>query len=642
MLAQSFEWLPRKRGAGDAHNSKAHSRARTAALCLLVFLTAFGVRFLQWQDQRHLAVTTYMALSQYYVDDARPLTKGELGTFLTSPDPARDQTVLTHPPGYAILMAAAAALFGERNVPLQIFQIGCDAASAALVFLIAAELLSTLPALFAGLFVAFSPQLGFYSLLLLPDSPSVAPVLLSFLMFVRGLRRPRLWRFAAAGALVGLSCWLRSNAMLLAPFLALVAFFLSPRGGRSWRSLALAGAAALVIAPITLRNFVVFHQFIPLSLGTGVTLVEGIGEYDREGRFGLPNSDLNVQRQEAALYNRPEYIEGLYKPDGIERERLRRARGLAAIRSNPSWFLKVMLQRVAFMAEFKDPAMPEFKVRPDAAIDAQGLDPDALTPARSYTPGQLVSTGVVARPTHFRLEDGGDSMYLEGDFFPFWTDHIVSEPVPVRPDSLYVVRVPFKLDSGRAIFSVMSADLGTELASVVTPNPDAVRDTTDQPPTEVRLPFYTGGRDSVCVVLRDGAMGLTRLGARVGRLDILYAGPAAPSWTHYPRLFTRGVQQVLEAAWIVPFAAVGVVLLLLAGRGRELTLLLAVPVYFVGVQSFLHFEPRYILAVTYFLAVLAVLPLCWVLQILFGAFTNRRRAAARAESPAQLLPPAAS
>lgn len=629
---QSFQWLPEQspvshRGHMDeASARRSYDDWRKTALCLCVFLTAFGVRFLQWQDQHQLAVATHMSLSQYYVTDAKPLINGNLKEFLTGHDPAHDATVLTHPPGYPLLYAAASALFGNPNVPLQILQILFDAGAAALIFLIAAELLSTLPGLVAGALVAFSPQLGFYSLLILPDALVTSPLLLAFLFVMRSIKRPRLWRVVAAGAFIGLSCWLRANAMLLAPLLALMLFAATKHGRRIGYALALVGAAALVIAPVTIRNVVVFRHFIPLSLGTGITLIEGIGESDTDGTFGLPDSDMNVQRQEAELYGRPEYITGIYNTDGIEREQLRLSRGVAVMRSHPLWFAKTALRRVGFLLEFQDSAMPEFKVRPDAPVDSPTLELDGMQPAWSYPPAKIISTAIVGDKTRIRLEDEGRSLFVTGDFFPLWADHVVSEPIHVGRGNLYVFKVPIKIDAGRAIFSVMSADLGTELATIVTPDPIVVRDTTGQPRTEIRLPFFSGEQDEVCLILRDGAMGYQQLHAHLGQVELFDAGAHAPHWTHYPRLLTRSLQRVLAVTWLVPFAALGVLLLLLAGRGREVGWLLAVPAYYLGLQSFLHAEPRYILPVTYFLLILAGIPLCWAFKILARSMSGFKSA----------------
>ena len=108
---------------------------------------------------------------------------------------------------------------------------------------------------------------------------------------------------------------------------------------------ALLAGALTVIAPVTIKNWIVFGHFVPLSLGAGQTFLEGIADYDSQKQFDIPQTDLGIMRQEAEWYRRPEYSLLLFGPDGIKRERMRMARGLAVVRSHPVWFLSVMGRR---------------------------------------------------------------------------------------------------------------------------------------------------------------------------------------------------------------------------------------------------------------------------------------------------------
>jgi hypothetical protein len=126
----------------------------------------------------------------------------------------------------------------------------------------------------------------------------------------------RTTNFVIAGALVGVSCWLRANALLLAPFLAAMSFLIVERRVRLRAAAAILAGAVVIIAPITIKNAIVFHRFIPLSLGAGQTLLEGIADYDESRRFNIPNTDLGIMWQEAEWYGKPEYAELLFGTDG--------------------------------------------------------------------------------------------------------------------------------------------------------------------------------------------------------------------------------------------------------------------------------------------------------------------------------------
>src|SRR5262249_33676926 len=159
-------------------------------------------------------------------------------------------------------------------VTIRFAQMICDALAAAVVFIIAAELLSTTIAMIAGVLVALSPHLVYHSMRLSPDSLAVLPILLATYLIIKAVKRTSIAHVIAAGVLIGVSCWLRSNALLLAPFFAILVLLLFERGKGRRYSATLILTAATAIAPITIRNLIVFHHFIPLSLGSGITLIE--------------------------------------------------------------------------------------------------------------------------------------------------------------------------------------------------------------------------------------------------------------------------------------------------------------------------------------------------------------------------------
>ena len=324
-------------------------RRRKALAFGLVFAAALGVRLLCWKDVRFEAYKVQTAVAQNYKHMARLLGENGAASFYDPDSPTSEPDLLGHPPGYPFVLASVYRVFGESDAAAQIFQAVCDALAAALVFLIAAELLPFGVGLIAGLLAAFSPQFAWNSVMLLPDTLAVLPVLLAAYLLVRAGEGGSTLKALGAGALVGLSCWLRANALLLAPFLLLFVPLLFSRGARLRTGLALFAGALLAVAPLTLRNAVVYGHFIPVSLGAGQTLVEGIADYDPGRRFGLPDTDMELIRMEAEEHGRPEYAASLFSPDGIKRDRERTRRALAVITAHPFWFASVMLRRAGSM-----------------------------------------------------------------------------------------------------------------------------------------------------------------------------------------------------------------------------------------------------------------------------------------------------
>src|SRR6185369_538913 len=103
-----------------------------------------------------------------------------------------------------------------------------------------------------------SPHFAFYSQLLIPDSISVLPILLAIYLIIRASKRPRLITVIKAAMLLGISCWLRPNALLLAPFLVLIFPIIFEPGKRLRYSIAFIIVSLLIISPITIRNLILF------------------------------------------------------------------------------------------------------------------------------------------------------------------------------------------------------------------------------------------------------------------------------------------------------------------------------------------------------------------------------------------------
>jgi 4-amino-4-deoxy-L-arabinose transferase-like glycosyltransferase len=211
--------------------------------------------------------------------------------------------------------------------------------------------------LVAGLLAALSPQFAYFSILLLPDSLVVLPILMALYLIVKSRHQFKWSKLLIAGVLVGLSCWLRANALLLPLFIGAAAALTTAKGKRLSSLAAVVAGGVIAIAPITIKNAIVFHSFIPLSLGSGQTLLEGLADYDPKGTLNIPTTDLGITRQEAQWYGRPDYANNLFGVDGIERDRMRTRRGLKTIAEHPLWFASVMGRR-AIASTRLDPVPP--------------------------------------------------------------------------------------------------------------------------------------------------------------------------------------------------------------------------------------------------------------------------------------------
>jgi 4-amino-4-deoxy-L-arabinose transferase-like glycosyltransferase len=340
---------------GKAGNQPAAPRRKLLILSL-IFCTALGVRLLNWQAAGNEAFAVQYRVALNYKHLASLIRANGLSSLYDASSSTSNPDLLGHPPGYPILLSFVYRVAPDSDSATQLLQIILDSLSAIIIVLIAFELFPGPIGIIAGFMAALAPQFSWNSLLLLPDSLAALPILVAMLLLTRSGRRTDAARerfslvsILAAGALIGVSVWLRANSLLLAPFMTLLFLFIRQRGARLRPALFLVCGALVIIAPITVRNAIVYGKFIPVSLGAGQTLIEGIADYNTDGSLGLQQTDIELTRGEAETFHRPEYANSLFTPDGIQRDRARLARGFAVIRAHPIWFAGVMVQRGASM-----------------------------------------------------------------------------------------------------------------------------------------------------------------------------------------------------------------------------------------------------------------------------------------------------
>ena len=137
-----------------------------------------------------------------------------------------------------------------------------------------------------------------------------------------------------------------------------------------------------------------------------------------------------------------------------------------------------------------------------------------------------------------------------------------------------------------------------------------VSDDGGPPPASVKIPFVSPGAGAVRLVFSNAPSDPPRPAVRVGGARLYALGPSSHAWTRLPRLAVAAAQKAFITAVMLPLALAGLLLAAREKKWRALVVLLAVPVYYLCVQSALHTEYRYVLAVHYFLFAAAAEALC--------------------------------
>jgi hypothetical protein len=669
-LTRLREWLQVELG-GDA-DRRPDRRQRTwvspMLACVIIFGSAACVRLLHWQDSHVLitrSTTSLMGVFNRYRKEADRIL-GEGSILFPSQQPAPgDARMLAHPPGYSILLAGIK--WGSNRVyeSLWIIQVAGDGLAAVLIFMIGSELFRPRIGFIAGTLVAICPQLAYYCLLLTPDSLAALLVVTSVYFLVLSVRRPRLIYMIGSGCAIGLSCWLGANGMGLVLFLGLLAYALLAGQNRIRYSVALVAAGALMIAPITIRNLIAYHRFIPISIQAGLSLAEGIGDFDRQGKLDMPRSDEEARVKDVEWSGKDDYGSSLWYPDGIERDQVRLSHALAVVRSRPVWFLGVMLRRAALMLRYNDsaaygwpqdssvvgtiqtqipfssdiafesrqtadPAIKKVLVYQGQVIDeAAAISPETAavwsgSPSDLLASGRLLSAGAGAG-----LEENGQVLAINGDSSNY-DNQFASELIRVEPQTDYILTIRAMASPGTMAVKLMSPDMKIALASASIAEAVLAAANTKVGPrkpegserpqvelneVDVQIPFASGPRSSLYIVFsnNDQLTGPAFVGVREARLIAI--GPASSQIARVPRILVHFLQKALfTTSHMLILIFAGLVSCAIAARWRSLLLVIAVPFYYLAAQSLLHTEYRYVLGIHYFVLIAAAVTLSCALS----------------------------
>src|SRR5437870_4637246 len=131
-------------------------------------------------------------------------------------DPARTDKAI-YAPGYPLWLALIYKLSGSRSpATVQNVQWVLDSFSVFLIVGVGVTVFGWRVGLWAGGIAALWPLLTTYGAVPLADSPTSWIVVGAAWMLLAAAKRKSVGWALGAGALIGVSCWLRANAMLLA------------------------------------------------------------------------------------------------------------------------------------------------------------------------------------------------------------------------------------------------------------------------------------------------------------------------------------------------------------------------------------------------------------------------------------------
>jgi len=240
----------------------------------------------------------------------------------------------------------------------------------------------------------------------------------------------------------------------------------------------------------------------------------------------------------------------------------------------------------------------------------------------TITAQQIVSEGVAMPGAATILNPGGMTFVLTGNRNKYGRQ-LEAPELTTRSATDYVAAVPVRMSAGRMKISVENSSGKVYSSQIIEPLEKTGPG--DQPAVSIQLPFVAVGDDQVRVVWANEASTAQQPSIEIGAIKFYELGPARFLWTRYPRIIIHAIQKIFLTAVILPVAIAGFLILVSRRQTAALVILSIVPAYFLTVQSAMHTEYRYVLAVDYFLFAFAGVAVSGLGEVVKRIVHRRRR-----------------
>jgi len=243
----------------------------------LIFIVAFSVRFVFLvQQSENNPLFYYPVMDEEYHD--------QWAQAILSDQPFLDHQPYFRAPLYPWFLSLLYTLVGRDLFLARLVQIILGSLTAVMVYRFAALFVKPLNASLAGFIIALYGPLVYFDCLLLIPVLAVFLNTVFLVLLIQAMRIPvcgkRPFYWAGAGLACGLSAIARPNMLLFVPVICLYYFLMPDNHLRQlWKKavdLCIFGVAlALIITPVTIRNYIVSGDFVLIASQGGVNFYIG-------------------------------------------------------------------------------------------------------------------------------------------------------------------------------------------------------------------------------------------------------------------------------------------------------------------------------------------------------------------------------
>ena len=208
---------------------------------------------------------------------------------------------------YPLYLVGMDLLTGYHPLAARLFQgIVAGLLICLLIYLIGRRVAGEAAGLVGAALAAVYGYFIYYSVALMTETFFIMFVLFSLYLSLELKEKPTLARWVLLGLALGMASLLRQTILLFVPFLMLWLFWeLKKEGIRWWYFTVPLVVIILLIAPWTLRNYLVYHQFLLLNSNAGYAIFASnnpnLGTDWRNDEVVAPVPDELAEQNEAEL-----------------------------------------------------------------------------------------------------------------------------------------------------------------------------------------------------------------------------------------------------------------------------------------------------------------------------------------------------
>jgi len=311
------------------------------AIIIGIFILALALRVIFLQQINNTPLFAHLSLDDKLYDAwALEISNGDV----------LGRGVFYGLPLYPYFLGFIYFLFGHDIFIARLFQALLDSISCGLLYLVGRRVFGRATAVIASLIFVFYAMSFYFEGFLSSVPLAIFLNLLILLMLFSIYEKQHLVKAHLLGCLVGMSALANSSILLFLPFIMIwmfIAFKKSDAKKKVIQPLVVAACAVLIISTVTIRNYIVAKDFVPVTSHAGVTFYAG-NNPKAIGTFYLPH-DLGrgVARTKTASKNIAEKTLGK-KLKASEVSSFWAKKGFSFIRNNPAAYLKLIFKKIYF------------------------------------------------------------------------------------------------------------------------------------------------------------------------------------------------------------------------------------------------------------------------------------------------------